>query len=95
MRTNCLIFGIRLWWRLRRTWLRHHRAGKVTAMPGLMIRGSYIVGGPFHILVVRGRRDGSKRCVSYKPDCEIKEKPHSTHALAFVGKVMWGDPPHP
>ena len=95
MRSNCLFYAVRLWWRLRRTWLRHYRNGRMTAMPGLMIRGSYIPGGPFHVLVTRGRRDGTKRVVSYKPAIDIDCKPYFGHAMVFRGGVMWGDPPHP
>lgn len=99
MRSNCLIFAVRLYLRLRRRWKRNARAGKRTPVPRIEFRQSYIDGGPFHVLIGRGRRDGTVRLVSYKPDFDISseepKKPHFGHAALFKGRVVWGDPPHP
>jgi hypothetical protein len=95
MRTNCLIFGILLYLRLLRRWSMNKRAGLNTPVPRIIWRQSFINGGPFHVLVGRGRRDGSIRVVSYKPAFDIEEKPHFGHAIVFKGCVVWGDPPHP
>lgn len=95
MRTNCLIFAVRLYVRLLRRWRRDREAGKPTPVPRLVFRQSYIKGGPFHVLVGRSRRDGSVRLVSYKPGADIEVKPYMGHAVVFRGCVVWGDPPHP
>lgn len=97
MRTNCLIFALLLYFRLRKRWQRNAQAGRDTPVPRLEVRQSYINGGPFHVLVGRGRSDGTVRVVSYKPgaDINIEVKPHFGHAALFRGRVVWGDPPHP
>jgi hypothetical protein len=95
VRSNCLLFAVLLYWRLRRRWKRNLAAGRMTPVPRMIWRQSFIPGGPFHVLVGRGRRDGTLRVVSYKPAADICEKPHDCHAIAFTGRVMWGDPPQP
>lgn len=67
----------------------------MTAAPRREIRQIYLPGGPFHVLIGRGRRDGTVRVVSYKPAADIEVKPHLGHAIVFKGRVVWGDPPHP
>ena len=97
MRSNCMIFALRLYLRLRRRWKRNAMAGKMTPVPRIELRQSFVNGGPFHLLVGRGRRDGTVRLVSYKPDFDIgaEAKPYFGHAAIFRGRVVWGDPPHP
>jgi hypothetical protein len=95
MRTNCLIFAVRLYLRLHRRWRQKIAAGVAIPVPRLVFRQSYIRGGPFHVLVGRSRSDGSVRLVSYKPAADIETKPHLGHAVVFKGRVVWGDPPHP
>lgn len=93
MRSNCLIFALLLYRRLLRRWERNLDRGLLTPRPRLVWRGSFIAGGPFHLLVGRGRRDGTLRVVSYKPT--IAAKPYYGDALGFHGRVQWGDPPWP
>lgn len=93
MRSNCLIFALRLYWRLSRRWERNLDRGLLTPRPRLVWRGSFIRGGPFHLLVGRGRMDGTLRVVSYKPPTH--SKPYWGHAGLFTGRVVWGDPPWP
>lgn len=95
MRSNCLFFALRLYFRLRRRWWRNTETGRMTPVPRIELRQSYIRGGPFHLLVGRGRRDGTVRLVSYKPGFDIEDKPYLGHAVVFKGCVVWGDPPHP
>lgn len=63
-------------------------------MPRYVWRWSFIKGGPFHMLVGRGRRDGTLRVVSYKPLSPDKA-PYWRDAALFRGRVVWGDPPWP
>jgi hypothetical protein len=93
VRSNCLIFALRLYRRLLRRWERNLDRGLLTPRPRLVWRGSFIAGGPFHVLVGRGRRDGTLRVVSYKPTTAAK--PFLVDALGFRGRVVWGDPPWP
>ena len=92
-----MLFALRLYFRLRRRWARNAEAGRMTPVPRLILRQSYIKGGPFHLLVGRGRSDGTVRLVSYKPafDIVVEKKPHLGHAAMFRGRVVWGDPSHP
>jgi hypothetical protein len=93
MRSNCVIFAVLLYLRLRRRWARNLDRGLLTPVPRLVFRGSFIRGGPFHLLVGRGRRDGTLRVVSYKPPTH--RKPYWGNAGLFRGHVVWGDPPWP
>ena len=93
MHSNCLIFAVLLKRRLDRRWKRNLDRGVLTPMPRYVWRWSFIKGGPFHLLVGRGRRDGTLRVVSYKP--VTPSKPYWGHAGLFRGRVVWGDPPWP
>lgn len=77
MRSNCVIFALALYWR------RRAKGDEVY----LAVRRSRYGFFP-HFLVMRRRRDGLFRAVSFKPvdPCERKMPP-----AMFVGQSRWGD----
>lgn len=78
MRSNCVLFAVRLW--LRRT----HRRGREGY---LMWRWSRW--GPFpHVLYAEKRATGTWRVVSFKP---AAPRPYYGWPPMFVGSIKWGD----
>lgn len=77
VKSNCLIFAVRLLLRLRGKGYR------------LYFTLRWSDHGPFpHVLVGRLRADGRAQLVSYKPKHPIKRR---CPPPLFEGKVVWGD----
>jgi hypothetical protein len=82
MKTNCLFFGLALYWRLR-------RKGKEVYFA---LRRSRWGSFP-HILILTRRKNGLLRVVSFKPTSAKEQK---CPPILFEGAPRWGDSPdHP
>lgn len=91
MKSNCIIFALRLWWRSWKRGRRRQRADRMGAETYICWRLSRVPWGMFHVL--HGKLDRSTnqiKVVSYKPDRPEK----AGVELLFKGRVVRGDKPN-
>lgn len=77
MRSNCLLWAVRLWWRRR----RRGREGYILFRMSLLALF-------WHALYGERRADGSLRVVGYVPR---RPRRRGVPPLLFRGRVRWGD----
>jgi hypothetical protein len=91
MRSNCLIFALRLY---ARRYLRWRRGGRdPTKQPYIVLRRSRLAPKVVpHILYAERRASGSWRLVSFVP---VRSAPLTWRnfwfSALFIGRIKWGD----
>jgi hypothetical protein len=78
--SNCILFAVMLWW-------RRHRRPATRGNNYLVIRGSRVRFGLFHMLHGRLDSTGRMRLISYKPHTPEK----LDIEIIFKGRVRRGD----